>query len=128
MITTEDKLKKAQEIIILREREEEEKRKEKENELKKRNPYKHIRSKFNMSQKNLRENRLKKTKSAENIKSNNNLDFDYNTNINNNIKSKKINYDYKVIQLNKVLLNKFLTNFEEAIKMILDESKRSPVL
>ena len=58
-----------------------------------------------MSQKNLRENRLKKTKSAENIKSNNNLDFDYNTNINNNIKSKKINYDYKVIQLNKVLLN-----------------------
>ena len=123
MITTEDKLKKAQEIIILREREEEEKRKEKENELKKRNPYKHIRSKFNMSQKNLRENRLKKTKSAENIKSNNNLDFDYNTNINNNIKSKKINYDYKVIQLNKVLLNKFLTNFEEAIKMILDESK-----
>ena len=76
-----------------------------------------------MSQKNLRENRLKKTKSAENIKSNNNLDFDYNTNINNNIKTKKINYDYKVIQLNKVLLNKFLTNFEEAIKMILDESK-----
>ena len=120
MIKTEDKLKKAEEIIISREREEEKKRKEKENELKKRNPYKHIRSKFNLSQKNFKEskniNRLKKVKSAENIKSNNNLDWDYNNYNNSNIiKTKRINYDYKVIQLNKVLFNKFLSNFDDAI-------------
>ena len=128
MIKTEDKLKKAEEIIISREREEEEKRKEKENELKKRNPYKHIRSKFNLSQKNFKEskniNRLKKVKSAENIKSNNNLDWDYNNYNNSNIiKTKRINYDYKVIQLNKVLFNKFLSNFDDAIKLILEENK-----
>ena len=122
MVKNEEKLKQCEEKKILREKEEEQKRKEKENEIKKNNPYKHIKSKFN-SQKNFDvkknlNNKLKRVKSAENIKSSNNLNYDSNIN-------KKVNYDYKVIQLNKVLYNKFLSNFDNAIKLITDETKKN---
>ena len=122
MVKNEEKLKQCEEKKILREKEEEQKRKEKENEIKKNNPYKHIKSKFN-SQKNfdVKKNlnyKLKRVKSAENIKSSNNLNYDSNIN-------KKVNYDYKVIQLNKVLYNKFLSNFDNAIKLISDETKKN---
>ena len=122
MVKNEEKLKQCEEKIILREKEEEQKRKEKENEIKKNNPYKHIKSKFN-SQKNFDvkknlNNKLKRVRSAENIKSSNNLNYDSNIN-------KKVNYDYKVIQLNKVLYNKFLSNFDNAIKLISEETKKN---
>ena len=122
MVKNEEKLKQCEEKKILREKEEEQKRKEKENEIKKNNPYKHIKSKFN-SQKNFDvkknlNNKLKRVKSAENIKSSNNLNYDSNIN-------KKVNFDYKVIQLNKVLYNKFLSNFDNAIKLISEETKKN---
>jgi len=121
MVKNEEKLKQCEEKIILREKEEEQKRKEKENEIKKNNPYKHIKSKFNLSQNNfnVKENlnhKLKRVRSAENIKSNNNINYDSNIN-------KKVNYDYKVIQLNKVLFDKFLSNFDNAIKLVSEENK-----
>ena len=123
MVKNEVKFKQAEEKKILREREEEEKGKEIQNVFKKINPYKHIKARVNLSQKNFNEVKdvkgLKRVKSAENIQVNNN-------NINNDSKiNKKTNLDYKFIQLNKVLYNKFLSNFDDAIKLISEDNKNN---
>ena len=124
MIKNEDKIKQAEEKIILREKEEEKKRKEVENELKKNNPYKHIKARVNLSQTNFREIKdnkgLKRVRSAENIKSNNIV---INNDENNNNINKKSNLEYKFIQLNKVLYNKFISDFDDALKLISEENK-----
>ena len=59
---------------------------------------------------------MKRVRSAENIKSNNELN-------NENITNKKTLLDYKFIQLNKVLYNKFIPNFEESIIILTEEIK-----
>ena len=122
MIKNDEKLKQAEEKIILREKEEEQKYKEQENELKKINPYKHIKARVNLSQKNFKEKKenkaLKRVRSAENIKSNNELN-------NENITNKKTLLDYKFIQLNKVLYNKFLSNFDDVLKLLSENNKKN---
>ena len=113
-----EKIREVEEKIILEKKEEEQKRKEKENELKKNNPYKHVKSKINIKQNNPigmskekinndnnTPNSLNRGKSAVNIMRQNNL-------INNNQKKK---FDYKDIQSNKLLFNKFISNFDEAL-------------
>ena len=109
-----EKIKEVEEKMILKEKEEEQKRKEKENELKKINPYKHIKSKININQKNQNEiqnnnditpKKMYRGKSAVSIMRHNQLQ-------NNNPKKK---FDYKDIQSNKILFNKFISNFDEAL-------------
>ena len=78
-----EKIKELSEKLILEQKGEEQKRKEKENELKNNNPYKHIKSKLNINQTNqigLPQNnksnsppKLNRGKSAINISKNNNL-------------------------------------------------------
>ena len=128
-----EKKKEIEEKKILKQKEEEKKRKEKENELKKNNPYKHIKSKINILRKS-------PSQAAENlIKEKNVLDKNnYNSSniskikveMNRNAKSlnkrdesasnitRKINkklFDYKDLPTNKMLWNKFIKNFDEAL-------------
>ena len=112
-----EKIREFEEKMILKEKEEEQKRKEKENELKKNNPYKHIKSRINNHRNNQNElvqqlnkddnsaKKLNRGKSAINIMRHNNLT--------NNTPKKK--FDYKDIQSNKILFNKFVSNFDEAL-------------
>ena len=112
-----EKIREFEEKMILKEKEEEQKRKEKENELKKNNPYKHIKSRINNHRNNQNElaqqlnkddnsaKKLNRGKSAINIMRHNNL-------TNNTPKTK---FDYKDIQSNKILFNKFVSNFDEAL-------------
>ena len=112
-----EKIKEFEEKMILKEKEEEQKRKEKENELKKNNPYKHIKSRINIHQNNQSEliqqmnknenspKKLNRGKSAINIMKHSNL-------TKNNSKKK---FDIKDIQSNKILYNKFVSNFDEAL-------------
>ena len=128
-----EKIKEIEEKKILKQKEEEKKRKEKESELKKNNPYKHIKSKINI---------LKKSPSQAGgnfIKNGDLLDKkNYNSNninkikveMNRNAKSlnkrdkgasniaRKVNkklFDYKDLPTNKMLWNKFIKNFDEAL-------------
>ena len=112
-----EKIREFEEKMILKEKEEEQKRKEKENELKKNNPYKHIKSRINNHRNNQNElvqqlnkddnsdKKLNRGKSAINIMRHNNLT--------NNTPKKK--FDYTDIQSNKILFNKFVSNFDEAL-------------
>ena len=112
-----EKIREFEEKMILKEKEEEQKRKEKENELKKNNPYKHIKSRINNHRNNQNElvqqlnkddnsdKKLNRGKSAINIMRHNNFT--------NNTPKKK--FDYKDIQSNKILFNKFVSNFDEAL-------------
>ena len=121
-----EKIREVEEKMILEQKEEEQKRKEKEDNLRKNNPYKHVKSKINIKQNNqiglskekinnndnnnnkdnnITPNSLNRGKSAINIMRPNNL-------INNNQKKK---FDYKDIQSNKLLFNKFVSNFDEAL-------------
>ena len=112
-----EKIRELEEKMILKEKEEEQKRKEKENELKKNNPYKHIKSRINNHRNNQNElvqqlnkddnsdKKLNRGKSAINIMRHNNLT--------NNTPKKK--FDYTDIQSNKILFNKFVSNFDEAL-------------
>ena len=112
-----EKIREFEEKMILKEKEEEQKRKEKENELKKNNPYKHIKSRINNHRNNQNElvqqlnkddnsdKKLNRGKSAINIMRHNNLT--------NNTQKKK--FDYTDIQSNKILFNKFVSNFDEAL-------------
>ena len=121
-ISNKEKIKEVEEKIILKEKEAEQKWKEQENELKKNNPYKHIKSKINIHQSNknkpndpiglIQQNRnsnsppkLSRGKSAINVMKNHNL-------MNLNTKKK---FDYKDIPSHKMLFNKFVSNFDEAL-------------
>ena len=127
-----EKLKEVEEKRILLEKEEEKKRKEKENELKKKGPYKHIKSKLNILKKSpsqaggnafKQEDILNKN---NNINSNNRIKAPFNRNaksLNKREKSaaniirnenKKL-FDYKDLPTNKMLWNKFINNFDEAL-------------
>ena len=114
-----EKIREVEEKLILKEKEEEQKRREKENEFKKNNPYKHIKSKISTSILN-QENKtgqtqavnnrnfppvLNRGKSAVNIGRHKNLI---------NTTQKKL-FDYRDIQSNKMLFNKFISNFDEAL-------------
>ena len=126
----EQKIKQIEEKIILKEKEKEQKRKEQEEEFKRNNPYKHIKSKFNSINNNYEFNKHNsqkqiykpkrniRGKSAENIRSNNYLSNYYTP-------DNKINLDYKIIPLNKVLFNKFNLNFEEAKEIMKKELKEN---
>ena len=131
----EQKIKQVEEKIILKRKENELKRKEQEEELKRLNPYKHIKSKFNSIYNNNNNNyyginknnsqrliykpkRNIRGKSAENIRSSNYLSNYYTA-------DNKINLDYKIIPLNKVLFNKFNLNFEEAKEIMKKELKEN---
>ena len=86
----------------------------KEEELKKINTNKLYGYKTNKEKnQSFKSKKLRKGKSAENIKANNCLDE----------VNKKNNFDYKDIQLNKVLYNKFIPNFEESIIILTEEIK-----
>ena len=125
----EEKIKQVEEKIILNEKLKEQKRKQKEEELKRINPYKHVKSKLNYMNNNnndfefnqnnspkqiYKPKKIKRGRSAENIKSNNYL-------INYYTPDNKLNLDYKIIPLNKVLFKKFNHNFEEAKKIMKKE-------
>ena len=111
----DEKIKEVEEKLLLKEKEEEKKRKEKENELKKNNPYKHIKSRVNIYNKkdssfdqqnnNKPSKKINRGKSAVNVLRRNNI-------TNNNNKKK---FDNNVIQSNKILFNKFISNFDEAL-------------
>ena len=120
--TNNQKIKEeVEEKLILKEKEEEQKRKERENELKKNDPYKHVKSKINIfnnkqlkplvnNNNNSNHNqsqspkKLNRGKSAVNVMRYNNLM---------NIPKKK--FDYKDIQSNKILYNKFISHFDEIL-------------
>ena len=123
------KMKEAEEKKLLLEKEEEKKRKEKEYELKKNNPYKHIKSKINLHKKTqsqtdlLKEDytnnprhssvgkKVRKVKSAININKYKDNSF---------IKT-KTNLELKDIESNKILYNKFIINFEKAFNSLKNE-------
>ena len=113
-----EKIKEVEEKLKSKQKEAEQKRKQEENEIKKNNPYKHIKSKISMYQNttnptgiqtnnNASSKRLNRGKSAINVTRQNNI-------INNeNIPKKK--FDYKDIQTNKMVFNKFISNFDEVL-------------
>ena len=114
-----EKIKEVEEKLSLQKKEEEKKRLKEENALKKNNPYKHIKSKINIHQstknpntpaqinKNNSPKKMLRGKSAINVMRQND-----NSLINNNIKKK---FDYKDIQTNKMLYNKFISCFDEIL-------------
>ena len=127
-----EKLKEVEEKRILLEKEEEKKKKEKKKEKKKKGPYKHIKSKLNILKKSpsqaggnafKQEDILNKN---NNINSNNRIKAPFNRNaksLNKREKSaaniirnenKKL-FDYKDLPTNKMLWNKFINNFDEAL-------------
>ena len=114
-----EKLKENEEKIMIMQKEEEKKRKEKENELKKNNPYKHVKSKINILKKSPSQAGGNAFKERELLnKNNNNIKSIYKreksaANIIRNV-NKKI-FDYKDLQTNKMLWNKFINNFDEAL-------------
>ena len=111
------KIKEVEEKLISKKKEEEQKRKKEENEFKKNNPYKHVKSKINiyqntqnltgLTQTNNASKKLTRGKSAINVMRQNNI-ID-----NENIPKKKL--DYKDIQTNKMVFNKFISNFDEVL-------------
>ena len=118
-----EKKKEVEEKLLSQQKKEEQKRIEKENELRKNNPYKHIKSKINIHQSNKNQKdltqinksnspkKLIRGKSAINVMRRNKN----NNTMNNNIKKK---FDYKDIQTNKMLFNKFISNFDEILVTI----------
>ena len=127
-----EKIKEIEEKKILKQKEEEKKRKEKENELKKNNPYKHIKSKINILKKSPSQTEGNLLKERDLLDKKN-----YNSNINKikvemNRNAKSLNkrdksainitgkinkklFDYKDLPTNKMLWNKFIKNFDEAL-------------
>ena len=116
-----EKIKEVEEKLLTQQKKEEKERLEKENELRKNNPYKHIKSKINIHQSNKTNTKdlsqvnkstspkkLIRGKSAINVMRNTNNKND----INDNTKKK---FDYKYIQTNKILFNKFISNFDEIL-------------
>ena len=114
-----EKIKEVEEKLKSKQKEEEQKRKQEENEIKKNNPYKHVKSKINIYQNtsnptgptqannNAPSKKLNRGKSAINVTRHNNI-------VNNeNIPKKK--FDYKDIQTNKMVFNKFISNFDEIL-------------
>ena len=130
-INNVQKMKDCEEKKLLQEKEEEKKRKEIEYQLKKNDQYKHIKPKVNSFIKktqsqidllnsnntnNPRQNsipkKMKRVKSAINI----------NKYSDNNINNKtKTNLELKDIESNKILFNKFLSNFNKAFNLLRDE-------
>ena len=113
---TEERIKLVKAKLNLYQKELEKKRKRVEEEYKRNNPYRHVKSKFRKINPFLKEKKLKRIRSAENIKSNNLLRNYYN---NKNI----INLDYNYIQLYRVHFNKFISNFELSVKILSQEKK-----
>ena len=123
-----EKLKELEEKRDLLEKEKEKKRKEKENELKKNNPYKHIKSKINILKKSPSQGGCNIIKDKEDKNNNNKIKVPFNRNsksLNKRDKSEinimknrtqiKRLFDYKDIATNKMLWNKFIKNFDEAL-------------
>ena len=125
-----EKLKEIEEKRNLLEKEKEKKRKEKENELKKNNPYKHIKSKINILKKSpsqVGSNLIKdKDKDLLDRNNNNRIKVPFNRNAKSvNKRDKNESYiirnqnkklfDYKDLPTNKMLWNKFIKNFDEAL-------------
>ena len=126
-----EKIKEAEEKRIIQEKEEEKKRKEKENELKKNNPYKHVKSKINILKKSPSQAGVDHNKDGElPIKNGNNknnkikIPFNRNEKVLNKREKSAINirrnpikklFDVKDLPTNKMLWNKFIKNFDEAL-------------
>ena len=133
-----EKLKEAEEKRIIQEKEEEKKRKERENELKKNNPYKHIKSKINILKKSPSQAGVEPIKEGELSKNNMNgrirVPFNRNSkSLNKREKSAVIlrnNYNKKLFDIkdlptNKMLWNKFIKNFDEALININENNSNS---
>ena len=135
-----EKLKEEEEKRRMKEQEEEKKRKEKENEFKKNNPYKHIKSKINILKKSPSQTGVNALKigDEEGKNDNNNklikIPFDKNVKSLNKREKSAINilrtknkklFDYKDLPSNKMLWNKFIKNFDEALININENSNNS---
>ena len=135
-----EKLKEAEEKRKIMEKEEEKKRKEKENELKKNNPYKHVKSKLNILKKSPSQTGVNPLKIGEELgkNSNNNnkiiVPIDKNSKSLNKREKSAINiirtknkklFDYKDLPSNKMLWNKFIKNFDEALININENGNNS---
>ena len=125
-----EKLKEIEEKRDLLEKEKEKKRKEKENELKKNNPYKHIKSKINILKKSPSQAGANVLKDKDLLDKNNNnkIKIPFNRNskslnkrdksesniLRNKTQFKKL-FDIKDLATNKMLWNKFIKDFDEAL-------------
>ena len=118
---TEERRNLVKAKIHLYEKEMEKKRKRIEEKYKRSNPYKNVKSKFRKVNPFIKEKKLKRNRSAENIKSNNLLRNHFNINNNKNI----INLDYNYIQLYRVHFNKFISNFDISVKILSQEKSNS---
>ena len=118
---TEERRNLVKAKIHLYEKEMEKKRKRIEEKYKRSNPYKNVKSKFRKVNPFIKEKKLKRNRSAENIKSNNLLRNHFNINNNKNI----INLDYNYIQLYRVHFNKFISNFDLSVKILSQEKSNS---
>ena len=118
---TEERRNLVKAKIHLYEKEMEKKRKRIEEKYKRSNPYKNVKSKFRKINPFIKEKKLKRNRSAENIKSNNLLRNHFNINNNKNI----INLDYNYIQLYRVHFNKFISNFDLSVKILSQEKSNS---
>ena len=117
-----------EEKLILKEKEEEQKRKERENELKKNDPYKHVKSKiniFNNQLKPVENNNINHTQSQSPKKLNRGKSAVNITRHNNLINNPKKKYDYKYIQSNKILYNKFISHFDEVLISLGEEESNN---
>ena len=127
-----EKLKEVEDKRILLEKEEEKKRKEKENELKKKDPYKHIKSKLNILKKSPSQAGGNVFKQEDLLNKNNNININNRLKVPFNRNAKSLNkreksaanilrnvnkklFDYKDLPTNKMLWNKFINNFDEAL-------------
>ena len=127
-----EKLKEVEEKRILLEKKEEKKRKEQENELKKKDPYKHIKSKLNILKKSPSQAGGNVYKKEDLLNKNNNINNNNRLKIPFNINAKSLNkreksaaniirnvnkklFNYKDLPTNKMLWIKFINNFDEAL-------------
>jgi hypothetical protein len=111
---TEERRKLVEMRLDLDKRDKEKKRKRFEDEYKRNNPYRYVKSKFRKENPFLKEKKIKRVRSAEDIKSNILLKNFYNINNNNNL----IILDYNYIQLYRVHFNKFISNFDISLKIL----------
>ena len=125
-----EKMKEAEERRIIQEREEAKKRKEKDNQLKRNNPYKHVKSKINILKRSPSQGGAAPIKEGEtsnkNSRNNNKIKIPFNKNekvlnkreksaINIRYNPNKRIFDVKDLPTNKMLWNKFIKNFDEAL-------------
>ena len=127
-----EKLKEQEDKRLLLQKEEEKKRKEQENELKKKDPYKHVKSKINILKKSpsqaggnsFKPEDLLNKNGTNNTNNKIKVPFDRNAKSLNKREKSAINimpnvnkklFDSKDLPTNKMLWNKFINNFDEAL-------------